>query len=90
MSSGNYLCKHYHLKQLIIPEYYIGAYHKGGSYAIGRTWIFDVSHNYVTKVVPGRKQCFSSEYHISNIDIDKLWFNNPGQDKLSPASPIMH
>ena len=42
------------LKQLSIPEYYMGVYHKGGSNANGRTSILDASHDYVKKVVPER------------------------------------
>ena len=75
------------LKQLIIPEYHMGVYHKVGYNANGRTSIFDVSHDYVKNVVPERKQCFSIRCHISDIDIDKLSFKNPSQDKLSPATP---
>ena len=33
------------LKQLIIPEYHMGVYHKWGSNANGRPAIFDVSHD---------------------------------------------
>ena len=44
------------LKQLIIPEYPMGVYHKGGSNANGRNSIFDISHDYVKKVVPERKR----------------------------------
>ena len=44
------------LKQQLILEYHIGVYQKGGSNAIGRNSIFDVSHDYVKKVVPERKQ----------------------------------
>ena len=59
------------LKQLIIPEYHTGVYHKGSSNANGRTSIFDVSNDYVKKVVPERKQCFfSSKCHISDMDND--------------------
>ena len=58
------------LKQLIIPEYHTGVYHKGSSNANGRTLIADVSHDYVKKVVPERKRCFSSKCHISNMDND--------------------
>ena len=75
------------LKQTIIQEYHTGVYQKGGSNANGRTLIFDVSHDYVKKVVPERKQCFSSKCHISDIDIDKISFKNPGKDMLSPATP---
>ena len=57
------------LKQIIIPEYHMGVYHKGGINANGRTSIFDVSHSQVKKVVSERKQCFSSKCHISFIDI---------------------
>ena len=32
------------LKQLIIPEYHMGVYHKGGRNANDRTSKFDVSH----------------------------------------------
>ena len=46
------------LKQLIIPEYHMGVYHKGSSNANGRTSIFDVSHDYVKKDVPKRKPFF--------------------------------
>ena len=75
------------LKQLIIPEQHMGVYHKGGGNANDRTSIFDVSHDYVKKFVRERMQCFSSQCRISHIDINKLWFKNPGQDKLSPATP---
>ena len=51
-------------KQLSIPEYHTGVYHKGGSNANGRPLIFDDSHDYVQKVVPERKQCFPSKCHI--------------------------
>ena len=40
------------------------------SNANGRTSIFDVSHDYVKKVVPERKQCFSSKCHIYDMDND--------------------
>ena len=51
------------LKQLIIPEYHMGVYQKGGSNANGRTWIFDISHDCVRKVVPEKiKQCFFLAY----------------------------
>ena len=46
------------LKQLIIPEYHMGVYHKGGSNANDRSSIFDVSHDNFKKVVPEGKQCF--------------------------------
>ena len=36
----------------------MGVYHKWGSNANGRPAIFDVSHDFVKKVVPERKQCF--------------------------------
>ena len=65
----------------------MGVYHKGGNNADERTLIFDVSHDDVKNVVPERKQRFSSKCHISDIDIYKLLFKNPGQDKLSPATP---
>ena len=55
--------------------------HKGGSSANGNTAIFDFSQDYVKKVVPERKQCFSSKCRISDIDNDKLSFKNPDQDK---------
>ena len=51
------------LKHIVILEYHTGVYHKGGSNANGRTSIFDVSHyfdvsyDYVKKVVPERKLC---------------------------------
>ena len=31
---------------------------------------------------------FSSRCHISDIEIDKLLFKNPSQDKLSTATPF--
>ena len=74
------------LKQLIIPEYHMGVYLKGGSNANGRTSIFVVSHDYVKAVVSERKH-FSSKCHNSDIDIDKSSLQNPSQDKLSPATP---
>ena len=46
------------LKQLIIPEYYMGVYHKGGCNANGRTSIFVVGHDYVKKGVFEIKQSF--------------------------------
>ena len=55
------------LKQLIIPEYHMEVYYKGGSNANGRTSAFDVSHYQVKTVVPERKQCFSSKSHIFYI-----------------------
>ena len=57
------------LKQLIIPEYRTGVYHKWVSNANGRASIFDVSYDYLKKVVPKRKQCFSSKSHFSDINI---------------------
>ena len=78
------------LKQLIIPEYHTGVNHKGGSNANGRISIFDVSHDYVKKVAPERNNTFSSNCHISDIDIDKLSFKNPGQDNLSPSQELFH
>ena len=54
-------------KQLIIPEYHTGVCHKGGNNASDRNSIFDVSHDYVKKVVSGSKQCFSSKCHISDM-----------------------
>ena len=65
----------------------MGLYHNGGNNANGKTSILDVKHGYVKEVVPVRKQCFSSKYHISDIDIVKPSFKNPNQDKLSPAAP---
>ena len=38
------------LKQLIIPEYHMGVYHKEGSNTNGRTSIFDVSNDYVKRL----------------------------------------
>ena len=75
------------LKQLIILEHHIGVYHKGGRNANGRTSIFDVSHDFVKKFVFERKQCFSSKCNNSDIDIDKLSFQNPSLGKLSPVIP---
>ena len=75
------------LKQLFIPEYHIGVNHKWGSNANGKTSIFALSNEYLKKVVPERKQCFTSKWHISDIDLDKLLFKNPCQGKLSPAIP---
>ena len=46
------------LQQLIISECHMVVYHKGGSIENARTSIFDVSHDYVKKIVPERKQCF--------------------------------
>ena len=66
------VCENSILKQLIIPEHHMEVYHKGGSNANDRTSIFDVSHDYVKKVVRERIQCFSSKCRISDIDIDKL------------------
>ena len=43
------------LKQLIIHECHMGVYYKDGSNEHSRTSIFDVSHDYVKKVVPERK-----------------------------------
>ena len=60
------------LKQLIIPEYHTRVYHKGRSNANGRSLIFDVSHDYVNKVVIERKKCFSSKCHISDIVNDYM------------------
>ena len=57
------------LNQFIIPEYYMGVNHKGDSNANDINSIFDVSHDYVKKVVPERKHCFSSKCHISDIYI---------------------
>ena len=80
-------------KQYNIPEYHTGVYHKGGRNANGRSSIFevsyyfDVSHDYVMKVMLNRKQCFCSKCHISDIDIDKLSFKNTGHVRLSPATP---
>ena len=59
----------------------------GGVNANGRFCIFGVSNDYVKKVVPERKHCVSGKCHISDIDIDKLSFKNPGQDELLPATP---
>ena len=75
------------LKQLIIPEYYMGVYHKGDCNANVRTSIFDASHDYVKKGVSEIKQRFSSKCHNSDTDIDQLSFQNPSQDMLSPATP---
>ena len=75
------------LKQVIIPEYRMWVYSKGGSNANGRTSIFDVRHDYVKKVVPERKRCFLAKATFSDIDIDKLSFKNPSQDKLSSVTP---
>ena len=48
------------LNQFIIPEYHMGVYHKGCDNANDINSIFDVSHDYVKKVVPERKHCFST------------------------------
>ena len=47
------------LKQLIIPDYYIGVYQKGGSIANGKTSIFvGMTIFFLKKVVPERKNIF--------------------------------
>ena len=43
------------LKQLIIPENYMGIYY---------TWIFDISHGYLKKVLPERKEMF---FFLANV-----------------------
>ena len=67
------------LKQLIIPEYNTGVYHKGGINTNGRTSIYDISHDDVKKVLL-KNNVFSCL--ISDINVDKLSLKNPGQDKL--------
>ena len=46
------------LNQLVFQEYNMGVYNKRGSNANGRTLIFDVSNDYVKKVVPERNYLF--------------------------------
>ena len=76
------------LEQLIIPECKIGVYLNGGINANGRNSMFDGRQDYVKKVVNKIKMFFfSSILHFSFIDIDKIPFKNPGQDKLIPATP---
>ena len=73
------------MKQRIIPKYHMGVNHKGDNNANDRKSIFDVSHDYVyKKVVPKENTVF----FLADIDIDKLLFKNPGQGKLSPATPF--
>ena len=45
-----YFLRQLTLKQLIIPEYHMGVYHKRGSKANGKTSIFNVSHDYAKKL----------------------------------------
>ena len=45
-------------KQLIIPEYHMGVYHKGGRHSNDRTSIFEVSQGFVKKVSSEKKNAF--------------------------------
>ena len=52
-----------------------------------------VSLDYVIKrLCPKENIFFSSRCHISDIDVDKLLFKSPSQDKLATPfqAPIMH
>ena len=72
------------LRQRIIPADHMGVYPKRGSNANDRKSIFDVSHDYVRKLCPKEN---TVTCHFSDIDVERLSFNNPCQDKLSPVTP---
>ena len=67
-----------YLQQLMIPEFVMGVYRKGGWVVLQVT-----NARYLMSVktenngVPVSRQCFSYKCHVSNIDFHKSLFRNP-------------